>query len=73
MVRHQAQGASGLPDAYANVLKNQPFKVAYIDAFAGAGSHAKERSIDVLPTLDIDSFEEGVGLSSRITSHCIGD
>jgi len=45
-------------DAYTTALKNQSFKLIYIDAFAGSGGIETSRS-DVDPSGEVTSFLEG--------------
>jgi three-Cys-motif partner protein len=51
--------------AYAQALKNQPFRRIYIDAFAGTGDRTDKRR-KVLPLLDLPEFDAVAKGSARL-------
>lgn len=52
-------------EAYAQALKNQPFKRLYIDAFAGTGDRAEKRR-ESLPLLDLPELDAITKGSARL-------
>src|SRR5215831_16586388 len=47
-------------NAYAQALKNQPFRRYYIDAFAGTGDRAVKRQ-EAASLLETRCYDEGIG------------
>jgi three-Cys-motif partner protein len=52
-------------ETYVRALRNQPFQLIYVDAFAGSGGRADNRRLD-MPLLDLPEFEAVAKGSTRI-------
>ena len=58
-------------DAYTTALKNRPFKLIYIDAFAGTGTISLRTKDDTYTKIIDGSAQRAVGIANRPFDHLI--